>query len=326
MGSIGQLLRLNQSRLPARASGLGGFRGLRCAARSSLARRFWKACEKSLMSARLSIALLALGTSPTSQGAEAPGDSAFVVPFGLDQTFGGSTGGLFLGGEQVQQIYGAALFDPGPTDVFEITGVAFRLDETEGSGFDIRMAHITIDLDVLKSPETMYMNWLKNAVRVYSAGSLAFPALANRAPSDFDIPFAFQKPYIYDRRKGALILQASISGAGIYTTDGEFSALSDGYFLFYSPLGYTQVLKTVLVTRFSGRFHTVITGISGSTNSLQIDFESPGQTGLRLEAASAVGGPYAVDPMAQFSTIGTNRGRVVVPIPTQNRFWRLLQE
>ncbi len=247
----------------------------------------------------------------------------FVVPAGFADKFGPSVGGLLFPGERAQQIYGVALFASAPTDVFEIRGIAFRFDETVGSGFDLQVPHIAIDMGVCASSSAdMYGN-LPVPFRVYLADSLAFPARANRLPTDFDIVFPFMTPFRYDRRNGDLILQVGLRGADSYDVDADLGAYTKSSFLYLSPLGNTEVLRTVMVTRFSGQFVPVIKGLSVANAMVKIAFATSHTNGVTLEGAARVDGPYVAEASVQFSAITTNVIEAAVALPSRSRFWRV---
>lgn len=278
------------------------------------------------MSGRFSVAAAVFLTVSSLQGVLGidPNTLPVVIPFGFAGEFGPTSGGLFLGGQEVQQIYGSALFASTPTDVFEITGVAFRLDQTDGSGFDLQVPHIAIDMGVSANPsrKDMYAN-LPAPSRVYSGDFLTFPARTNRLPSDFDIAFSFQTPFRYDRRRGDLILQAAIRDAGSYGTDAEFGAGTKSFLLYFTPLGNVAVLNTVMISQFSGQFLPVITGIQVQDDSIKIVFEASKSNGWILEWAPTIIGPYVAEMTATFASIMTNNVAALVTAPQQSRFWRI---
>jgi hypothetical protein len=268
---------------------------------------------------RFSVSILTSGLVSLSVNAGMPTTNTVIVPPELAEAFGPQHGGVLLPTDQFQQIYPQAHFASAPTDVLEITGLAFRLDESETNVSTVTISNASLTMGTTADPGLDFFANLPTPVRVYSDGPLAFNVQKNRTPSNFDVASVFQQSFIYNRRRGALVLQGRFSGMPGYVTDG---GVGGGYLLYYAPMHETQVIPTETVTLFTYRPVPVITSIRVADGSPRIEFEAQSLEGVAIQAAPSVTEPFITEP-AQLTTLSANLFEAVLAPATTNRFWRI---
>jgi hypothetical protein len=214
---------------------------------------------RSVMKARLVVAILALGAAQASANVIVPSAETSVegstnngFPFNIT-AFGQTS-------QRYQQVYSSSEFS-GP---FLITDIEFRPDAQSGAAFSSTLSSIQIDLSTTTAAvdglsSTFAANVGPNDTVVYSgpltlSSSFTGPAAG---PKDFDIVIVLQTPFLYDPALGNLLLDVrNFDGGSTTQFDAEF--LPDDsisrVFTFdtgvSSPTGTPDTLG--LITSFSG--------------------------------------------------------------------------
>ena len=123
-----------------------------------------------------------------------------------------------------------------------ITAVAFRRDCDQGKAFQARKVHRRILVDHCpKGPDavsgTFAQNLSPGAVKVFESSQVVFPPqpVCPAGPAAFTVVFPFSKPFLYERKKGNLLLD--ILGKGSSPVWVPWTA--DAHAQFYGTSGMT---------------------------------------------------------------------------------------
>lgn len=245
--------------------------------------------------------------------------NTIIVPKEQAKKFGNTFAPLDY---QFQQLYSPALFADIASEVIAITEIAFRWDETFNQDRDAVIRGALFHMGVSSSPSNDFYQNLPHPVLVISAHEAYFPVSKNRGPDIFDVRFPLERPFVYDRRRGSLILQGAVSQSPDF--DGQ-GAASRGVFLYREESGRIVSLPTIMITKFFYRTLPQIISINLVAGAIQIDIAGP-EGKLQLEVAANVAGPYSAEPKAQLVRISTDIVQARIPIEDRNdrnRFFRV---
>src|SRR5690606_15791241 len=105
------------------------------------------------------------------------------------------------------------------------------------------------------------------------------------APEDFAVRFTLESPFLFDRRRGHLVLGISATGhsGGFRRMDAEpgyvlpgdpstGTSFDRGAFIVAQPFGQRAVLPGTIVTEFAFKTVVTIDAIRSVTNSVEIEF------------------------------------------------------
>jgi hypothetical protein len=180
--------------------------------------------------------------------------NTLVVPSDLANNYG-SIGDdpLFYG--SVQLIYGSAEFEAAPTDIIEITGFSWRVDDASSESLDITIPAMKLILGAYPGPPSGISDFFQqnlgpNPVTVLFTQNPVH--LVAERGLGFNAHFAFQTPFFYDRRVGPLVMQ--IGSATRFGSSFGFDAedSSENVLLYQEPIdGRLVKIGETLVTEFS---------------------------------------------------------------------------
>jgi hypothetical protein len=146
------------------------------------------------------ISILGIGTA-------AAATNSLVVPPELANAFGGGNAVVY---DETQVVYPASLFGQAEASQIYIHGVAFRGEESLASTEAV-LPSLEIYLSTFRGPFSgiyPFPGGNRGADRtlLFSAQNLRISAPKPASPSDFGISFTFEKPFLYDRNAGQLVL------------------------------------------------------------------------------------------------------------------------
>ncbi len=174
-----------------------------------------------------------------------PAQTALRVCPGYVEHFEGRGGDRYLAGWE--DMHEQVLYDGAQIARTRalITAVAFRRDCDRGKAFQPRKVHRRILADhCSKGPDAISGTFARNlgpgAVKVFESSRVIFPAQAacSAGPAPFTALFPFSRPFLYERKKGNLLLD--ILGKGTPSSWAEW--IADAHAQFYGTSGMTALL------------------------------------------------------------------------------------
>ncbi len=191
----------------------------------------------------LLLSLLATA-STTAQAA------TLVVPAGLENTPGNTFADPFFStvGPSVTQAYSASDFSGISADTISIFGLAFRLDENERGSLEVTIPQVLLTMGISKDP-LADLNHLPNSVVVFDHPVQL--SVRNGAGPAFDIFFTLDRPFLYNRTLGDLVLQFnSHQTFGVIAgVDAQFGA--EGELYYYEIGGALRSVPETILTQFT---------------------------------------------------------------------------
>lgn len=145
--------------------------------------------------------------------AEIFAQGTIIVPQNFTTQYGNAR--LYFQGSH-QQIIGQNLFQSLPSDEVLLTGVSFR--HAFGESIN-RVLDITIRVGTFSKPlseVSMFRgeNLGADQITVFTATQASVVASASTPPSIFEVGFDFQTPFLFNRTKGGLVLDLTLSSPG----------------------------------------------------------------------------------------------------------------
>jgi PEP-CTERM motif len=163
-----------------------------------------------------------------------------VAPGNLTSTEGDSNNGFpfniqvqSLSSQRYQQVYDASLFSSLPAGGVEITGIAFRVDDSFGNSFSSTLPDIQLDLSTTSAGESTLSTTFASNVGgddkiVFAAGPLSLSGTGGGSPNPFDVIINFSQPFAYNPANGNLLLDVHNFGGGLTTQFDATDISGDG--------------------------------------------------------------------------------------------------
>ncbi len=161
---------------------------------------------------------------PVSFPVRAATDSAplrsAVAPIGFEKLEGQGAAQDFLGPERVQTVYNAENFLSVMPEGGIISEIAYRLDGIQGQKVDTLTPPIEIRMSTTSSTAPFFpLLWDANVgsdVRTVFSGPVRIIAEPTpKGPSPFAVQIPLQTPFLYDPRKGNLLVDTTYSGSAL---------------------------------------------------------------------------------------------------------------
>ena len=139
---------------------------------------------------------------------------------------------------------------------------------------------------------------------VYYGQNVHFTGPIGQADA-FDIRFPLETPFLYDRRKGQLVISEHTGDDGYVGSAARFDAQRTGFDrgVYLGPQFLERPLPVgaTTVTKFSFRsVAAFIESIRVATNVVHIEFTvSSGPASIQIEGSAEVAGPYTTEPDVQ---------------------------
>ena len=266
--------------------------------------------------------------------------NAIIIPAEAEEMFGDSFADPFFFSSYVEQIYGQSEFADAPGDVLNITSIAFRVDESSRRALDAEKPEIMLWMNIFRGAmeevvekKTGVQNPVSVVFREQNVHLLGRTGLVEA----FDVSFALETPFVYDRRLGQLVVTilsngqytgtgTSMDAHGIYGNGGI--SFERGAYIYIEPFGVRRVVARLMDSKIS--YHTkgaTIETIEVTQGSVFITFTVIGIDGTtEVEGAPFVNGPYTVEPNAQYTTTPEGKTRAMIPVSTDDRFFRVRLE
>ncbi len=226
-----------------------------------------------------------------------------------------------FGGAQFQQTYAGTEFAEAPVDVIALTGIAFRWDESITGKVETVVLIAQFDIGTATTLSMDFYHNLPNPVRVVSTNDAHFASSDTRGPTEFDLNFPFQEPFVFDRRAGWLILQGGVAANG-KEVDAAGTDGVTGLFSFHEPGGQLDTLYSVLVTKFFYTLVPRVTVVNKLGDQLEIDLAGDRSLGWTLESAPATGSPFTAESGAILSSTSAFTLHATISVNGSQRFYR----
>jgi hypothetical protein len=175
----------------------------------------------------LFVAATRLVVSPFAQ------TNTLIVPREAATGSGGSFANA-LTGLDAQQVYSAAEFSEAPADILLLTGVSFCINDNGGS-LNAVIPRLVLQMNTFRGSMTeARRDWVGNfsgAITVFDRQdvSLRSDAAAPGTPGRFDVNFLFDRPFLYNRTEGQLVL--NIDGANPVMEPADVNSMdAHGFF------------------------------------------------------------------------------------------------
>lgn len=178
-----------------------------------------------------------------------------IIPQSASAKFGDTYADPFFFAElpSVVQVYGSREFSGLSSDIIQITGMSFRLDPGDGASLSVVIPQLTIFI-------ASYSGSLSTITR-FGLADLQYTVAVDRSvqlkakpttPDNFSIALPLDRPFVYDRRAGNLVIDfrasGTITGFG-QSIDAQGS--NDSVLVRNQPDGRTVLDKISIVTQFS---------------------------------------------------------------------------
>jgi hypothetical protein len=183
--------------------------------------------------------------------------NTLIVPQEAENGFGSLSFAPFAY-SPFQQVYSATEFEHAQAPLIEITGIAFRLNET-GPSLDVIVPRVELYLNIFRGPmsaldrTSMGANLGLDPIMVFGQPNVRLRAEAGQGAGAFDVYIPFERSFLYDRRAGQLVLFGRFdSGTGTHQDFDLIDASFDrGLLIFPQPLTEPLSRPSILATQFS---------------------------------------------------------------------------
>lgn len=136
-----------------------------------------------------------------------------IIPPDKADRFGNGSAGLVSGIPLEYQVcYDRTNFSATTDDVIRIDGIGIRMNESPSDTLDLVVSKIEMWASTyVQDPSTLsirrYENWGPDHIQIVSLQNRHFKGVADlNHPRNFQFHFALQKPFLYDRTAGHLLL------------------------------------------------------------------------------------------------------------------------
>jgi hypothetical protein len=255
--------------------------------------------------------------------------SVIVLPKEIETTYGNAWTYQFADGEH---IYAASEFDLAPSDVIIITGLAFRVDEAYTNS---RAAIWRIGLEMNVFPGSMKeiierKTGVTNPIVDVFTGAVT--QLPRNGPSlDYDLVMSFDRPFVYDRRIGPLVVQTrtySVDNHPFTDIDAQSVPAERGVHI-YTEGGFDprRIVRPAMATTqfFFVTKQARINEIRRLSDVIQLAITvigSPLST-VKIEGATVVDGPYSEEPNVRLRVETDGQVIAEISLPVRSRFFRV---
>lgn len=267
--------------------------------------------------------------------------NSIVVPSVAEHVFGDTQldpffANQFGGGDQA--VYPSYEFGATSADVIRIVGLAFRVDEHYTNGLSAMINNLLLDMGLFPGqmsalPTIGYLDSTHYpAFSVFSGKAVHISGRAD-TPESFDVKFDFPGAFLYDRRRGHLVVKirsqadhTSPLGAGMdaqFTYDPvTYAPFQTGAYIHWDQFGADTIGGAIPVTKF---YYTVpsakITSIQKSGDTVTIEFSLSGVE-ARIESSSEISAGYSDESILPESA-GPNLMRAALSASSKARFYRI---
>lgn len=292
-----------------------------------------KPCYYSSIMRGISSSVFGVGILISTLGAVHAGTSTLIVPKEAEISFGSTFADPFFGYSYVEQIYAASEFSALPADIITLTEVAFRVNESSLEALDVVIPRVQLLMNVFSGSMQEAVDRQSGVeapvVVVLDGRDVHLTGRAGQVQA-YDVRLPFQTSFAYDRRLGQLVLSilteggysGKVLGMDAYGMLGEFDR---GAHILTEPLGQRRARAIILATEFVYQMlSATIDAIRRVADSIQIDFSVVGEPrDIIIEGSEMVTGPYTVEGGAELTATGEGKMRAIIPMSSNNRFYRV---
>jgi len=160
----------------------------------------------------------------------ASGTNTLIIPPDRRDSFGNARGGIVAGPSDYQLFYDRANFKDTLSETISIVGLGFRIDDNlDTVDISVPVTEVWASTFVKQASELSKFssdNWGSDRIQVFREKNVHFSGIPEtNQPEHFQVAIRFQKPFLYDRSYGNLLLDFKTEGR--YPNTGD-SGYTDG--------------------------------------------------------------------------------------------------